>query len=385
MSNVATTDFRSGQAIPLDAISEGHRQLFDPARPDALRQRVARGLLPASFEDLVPTLAKLTQDSDQTTATAARKTLSEMSDEQLGPVLSGLKDPHLLDTLARVLMGRPNMQRLIVVSRHTDDQTIAKLAATANRDVANAIAAAQVRALRTPAIIEALFFNPKAPHGAVNSLMELAIREGLELDHMPGYRELRLSILGENRLKELTGATAVDEDAGLAELDFMSAVDLALEDPSPAEGEEEEDEGRKTLHAMVREMNVAQKIRLALIGDANARKLLIRDPKKMVALAVLKSPRLSDKEIAGFATNRALNEDVVSTIARNRQWTKEYAVRKALILNPKTKMTIAMGFLRTMSKKDLKAISKDRNCSGAVARAAKRMLVKLEQGNRKKK
>jgi hypothetical protein len=44
-------------------------------------------------------------------------------------------------------------------------------------------------------------------------------------------------------------------------------------------------------------MNIPQKIRLALVGNQEARNLLIHDPNKVIALAVMRNPRLSEDEV----------------------------------------------------------------------------------------
>ena len=121
-------------------------------------------------------------------------------------------------------------------------------------------------------------------------------------------------------------------------------------------------------------MSVSQKVRLAMVGDANVRKVLIRDPKKLVALAVLRSPRITEGEVTTFASNKTLSDELLTTICRNRNWVKDYATRKALVFNPKTPISFSMTFLRQLSPKDLKDASSSRDVSQTVARTAKRML-----------
>ena len=60
---------------------------------------------------------------------------------------------------------------------------------------------------------------------------------------------------------------------------------------------QEEEEGSTALWKLISKMNMAQKVRLAMVGDINARKLLIRDVKRSVYMTVLRSPRLTVKEI----------------------------------------------------------------------------------------
>ena len=48
-------------------------------------------------------------------------------------------------------------------------------------------------------------------------------------------------------------------------------------------------------------MSMGQKIKAAMMGNLEVRKILIKDPKKQVALAVLANQRITEKEVAGIA------------------------------------------------------------------------------------
>ncbi len=377
MTTENTPVFEAGTPVPLDVVVSQHRQLVSPDRPTDVRMRVARGLLPSTPEDLIPTLVYLAGDAVPEIAAAARQTLLQMPNATLIGVASAHPSPWAMDGFARIARADEELLRAVALNRHTDDATIAWLAGIGAPALCDVIGRNQVRSLRYPAIIESLYFNPRAPQGIVQGLLELAVREELPLDHMPGYKETRAALLGE-------GLEAHERDApGLSEIEFMSVLAYDFGDIGEADDAEEKPRGTG-LQALLLKMSVAQKVRLALVGDANARKLLIRDPKKLVSFAVLKSPRVTEAEIALFAGNKNLAEDIIAVICRRRTWTKDYTTRKALILNPKTPASFALGFLRTMNQRDLKLVSQSREISATVARQAKRILEQLTQSSRKK-
>ncbi len=370
---------KGGEAIPLELLVEAHRNLVQPDRPVALRMRIAKGLLPSTMEDLVPTLAYLRHDSDRNVRSAAGETLSTMPGDELAAVIDELPSPYILDTLARTLPHDIEPTMRVATNRATAEPTLLYLSGVGSVRLCDTIGRNAVRCLAHPPSIEALFFNPRAPQGVVQNLMELAVREDLPLDHMPGYAETRAALLGERGAEQ-------DDGLELGEIDFLTAMEFAFDDGTSKE-EEEEEEGyqSRNLATLIGKMSVAQKIRLALVGDAGSRKLLIRDPKKMIALAVLKSPRLTDGEVKAFCINKSLADEVISTIARRRAWTRDYSIRKALLKNPKTPVGFAMSFLRTMSKADIRMISKSRDVPPVVARQAQRILSTEEQARRRKK
>jgi hypothetical protein len=123
-------------------------------------------------------------------------------------------------------------------------------------------------------------------------------------------------------------------------------------------------------------MSIAQKIKLATLGNKEARSLLIRDSNKLVCTAVIRSPRITDGEVLLSAANKAANDDVLRIIYNNREWTKNQKIKLALVKNPKVPLTVVMKFLGTLRDTELKDLSKDRNVPSGVQTFAKKMLEK---------
>jgi hypothetical protein len=121
-------------------------------------------------------------------------------------------------------------------------------------------------------------------------------------------------------------------------------------------------------------MSVPAKIRLATLGNAFARALLIRDPMKMVAVAAIKSPGVTDLEAAKYAGNQALAADVIAYIAARRDWTRLYGTKKALILNPKTPLTESTKLLLHLRERDLRLIASSKGIPSAVVAQARKLL-----------
>jgi len=362
-----STAYVSGTPIESAVIHPSLQPLVARAGAVPTRLRVAKALLPAPPDALIPALLFLTQDPEAQVKAAARDSLTTMPADVLVPVLIELADPSLLDAAARVLHKVDEAGRRVALNPNTSDDTMRWLAGVANGSVCDAIGQNQVRALRYPAIIEAIYLNPRASQGVTQGLLELAVRSQLALDHMPGFKETKALLLGEE---------VDDGGTGLSDMEFASALLMASGQGEEQAADAPPDEKKTaSLQALILKMSVAQKVRLAMVGDAGVRKLLIRDPKKMVAFAVLKSPRVTEGEVTAFAANKALADDLIAMICRNRSWTKDYATRKNLVFNPKTPITFSMSFLRTLTQKDVKDCAMSRDVNQNIARAAKRMLA----------
>jgi hypothetical protein len=377
MSDDAKT-YISGTAMAITEMPERLQPFLQPTSPVATRLRAAGGTLPLSPDQLVPMLLFLTQDADEMVRKRAVTSLVEMPGDLVHPVLRQLKSQAALDAAVRTFRKNDEIAQELAINPMTADDTVRWLAGAGSAHICEVIGRNHVRALRTPAIVEALWLNPRAAQGVVQALLELAVRADLPLEHIAGFREMKAILSGEE--------PEAEHEKGLSDSEFALAMAWATQSyerehgstvAAVAEGKTEDDK-TSTLQTLIMKMSVSQKVRLAMVGDANVRKLLIRDPKKLVALAVLRSPRITEGEVTTFAGNKTLSEELLTTICRNRNWVKDYATRKALVFNPKTPLTFSMTFLRQLSPKDLKDASGSRDVNQTVARTAKRMIAEKQ-------
>jgi hypothetical protein len=119
-------------------------------------------------------------------------------------------------------------------------------------------------------------------------------------------------------------------------------------------------------------LTVLEKMKLATKGTREQRAVLVRDPNRLVAAAVLSSPKLSESEIEQFAKMANVAEDVLRVIGTNRGWTKNYGVVAGLVRNPKTPLAISMNLLQRINDKDVKLLALDRNVPEPLRIAARK-------------
>lgn len=366
----------SGTPMLITELPQRIQGYLTPESPVATRLRAAAGTLPLPPDQLVAVLLFLSHDGDEMVRKKAGGALLEMPIELMQSSLAHLNSSAALDAAVRVFRKHDGLAGELAGNPKTSDDTIRWLAGTASASVCEAIGRNHVRALRSPAIVEALWLNPRASQGLVQGLLELAVRQNLPLEHIAGFREIKAILSGEEK--------DTDSEKGLSDTEFALAMAWATQSyerehgsTSQANGDQgkTEDDKASTLQTLISKMSVSQKVRLAMVGDANVRKLLIRDPKKLVAIAVLRSPRISEGEVTNFAANKSLSEELLTIICRNRNWVKDYATRKALVFNPKTPLNFSMTFLRQLHPKDLKDASGSRDVNQTIARTAKRMIA----------
>ena len=173
------------------------------------------------------------------------------------------------------------------------------------------------------------------------------------------------------QMRDFFAARGVHPEGGAAAGDQP----LVETNEEPADEEKSGESDPKILSTLA----VIDRMKLAMRGTREQRSQLIRDSNKLVAAAVLSSPKLTESEVEAFARMANLAEDVLRIIAMNRAWVKNYNVVAALTRNPKTPVPLAMGFLQRLNERDLKMLSIDRNVSEPVRLAARKFVVKNQR------
>ncbi|HYH84513.1 MAG TPA: hypothetical protein VEX60_03465 [Pyrinomonadaceae bacterium] len=376
--------------------------------PPAARMAAARGLLPLAQDELLELLVVLRGDADEDIARSANETLTEQEPDALVAAASSVETaPHVLAYLASRADAAREVQEALALNTQTPDEAVAVLARTTPQGaVLEVISINQQRLIRAPAIIDAVLANPARTPDAERRVRETR-REFFEKER--GARQVaeEMRARGMNAAAEFfESSESVGVEDGLSAEDawliaqHIEVSDVDLDDSwLPAERLEELIEEtfeqrsaaaerlvaeasaeaggdaaeRVALIRRIMLMKVKDRIKLAMKGDREARSILIRDSNKVVAIAVIHNPRITDKEVEGIASMRTVNDEVLRIIAINRGWARQYPVILNLARNPRTPLPTAISILPRLYTRDLKALGQNRNVSDAVRRQALRL------------
>lgn len=251
----------------------------------------------------------------------------------------------------------------------TSDAAVADWAGAADAAAAALIAAAHDRILRAPAIVARLYANPRAPMAAVNQAVAACARAGVKVDGIPAFDDIAQAV----------AADPEAVDAAHADAPFGAALGHAADEEAvaklpPAEAEKK----RKSPIIDFTKLKLYEKIRLATLGNAYCRQTLLRDSNKLVAMAAIRSPGITDAEVVRASANRAVSEEVIRYIAGSRDYVKLYQVKVNLVGNPKCPLALSMKLLPHLHAEDLKAMGKSRNIPSALSTAARKLAAARE-------
>jgi hypothetical protein len=158
-------------------------------------------------------------------------------------------------------------------------------------------------------------------------------------------------------------------------------VDEPLVDaPQSAPEDIDESEDRETVAHRISKMGFTERLKAAIKGTREVRSILIRDPNKMIAAAVLSSPKLSESEVESIARMTSVSDEVLRIIGNNRAWTKSYQVLLGLVKNPKTPLTMSMNMMARLNDRDMSQLSVDRNVPEPLRIAARKRVVSSTSG-----
>jgi len=147
-----------------------------------------------------------------------------------------------------------------------------------------------------------------------------------------------------------------------------AAAALKAKKAAPSHGERRDSTLQK-----IAKLDVKGRINLAVRGNKEERSILIRDATKLVALAVLESPKVSDGEVENFALQKNVLQAVLRQIPMNRRFAKNYAITRNLVYNPRTPLDISLGLMKNLLIHDLKNLSGNKEVSDTIRKLALRM------------
>jgi hypothetical protein len=144
-----------------------------------------------------------------------------------------------------------------------------------------------------------------------------------------------------------------------------------------------EDNERGSALQKIARLDIKGRIQLAMKGDKEMRSILIRDGTKLVALAVLESPKITDGEVEKFASQKNVLEAVLRQITMKRRFMKNYIVIRNLVANPRTPLDISLGLMKNILVNDLRNLASNKDVPETVRKLALKMFKQKNDPQKK--
>lgn len=377
------------------------KQIVEGAVPRPAQLAAARGILPLPHQDLLEVLVIFANSNDAELAAGAIETLASQDPHLLvGSIKADSIPASVLAYYATRKNTAKEVSEAIVAHPKTPAESIARFASeTTDGELLELVSLNQQLLIKAPAIIDAIIANPHRTSEAERRAAETR-REFFEKERGQQQIAAELRAQGKVAAAEFIEQTELSDDDAAFLAQFIEVADSDVNDSWLGleyieELYEETDEQRQAiankilsemtadnadmsservamLNAIMR-MGMKDRVKLAMKGDREARNILIRDPNRIVAQAVVNNPRITEQEIEKIAAMRTIPEEILRQIANSRQWSRSYSVVHNIARNPRAPIANVLTILSRLHLKDLGALSGNKNVSDAVRRQALRL------------
>ncbi|MBK7581821.1 MAG: hypothetical protein IPI67_16635 [Myxococcales bacterium] len=369
--------------LDLTALPGPAQKILGGTAPAAAQMMAARGIIPGLKPgDVVTVLAALTTSADAKVAETAHETLRKLPDAMLQGALGADLQPPVLEHLADAYASNAEVVERLLRMPQLGGAALEILADRADERIGELIATNEEKLLAFPNVIERLYMNKRVRMSTADRLLELAVRNGLELN-LAAFKEAAAAIANE-LIAEPSGEASPD-DLLFADTDNLAkAHDIESDDDDTHsvddEGEEQLKDKFLPLYAQIAMMTASQKIRRAQVGTAAERLLLVRDTNRLVSVAAVKSPAMRESEAVLISASRNVGEEVLREIAKNREFTRNYQVKLNLTRNPRCPFSFSARIIPLLRDNDLRDLAKSKNIPGAVQQAARQQIERKKGG-----
>ena len=345
----------------------------ESAVPANIMRSAARGALALPTSEMVEILVHLTHHP--MFAEQARLTLASWDETVARQIAADPQTPpEVLEYMLAPANRRPALVAALLQNAAIAEDKLVKLAITASNELARLMLESE-RVRHTPDVLAALKDNPNLDEDNERKLRAIISPAPANVAWAEEDDVLALEALAKFEVEhreEIAAESSKPFKLFVPEGDKPDELAEAVghaPTPNAAHPKHAEQERVSTVQKIAR-MSVGERVQLAMKGSKDERFVLVRDGSKVVCLAVLESPKLSDSEVEGFAAMKNVQEIVLRTIATKRRFIKHYTVIKNLINNPRTPIEVSLGLLPHLLVNDLKFLSMNKNVSDTVRKIA---------------
>jgi hypothetical protein len=375
-------------------------------------------MIPLANDDMLEVLVALASDADEEIRNTAALSIDNLDAQSFAPMATNAEAP--AEVLGFLCLWSNTPQEIlesVIFNRSTPDAALARLAhQSRDPQILEAISLKQQSLIHAPDIIDAILSNPARTPEAERRATEVRQeffekRFGARMiaDEQRARAEAEATEQAEkdfaknaivvDSLEDLVRLGLIDELASSIDDELISEYEAEvgpLDTASPSADRLEienllgdilsSDEVFSTAERMPSDriamfqqialMSIKDRVLLGIKGTREARMILVRDPNRIVAGAVLRNPRITDNEIEYISSLKTAPEDVLRQIGAKRAWSRSYAVIHNLVRNPRTPIAISLGFLNRIQTRDLRNLGTNKNIPDVIRTTSSRMYLK---------
>jgi hypothetical protein len=389
--------------------------------PATLMQAAARGALSVPPEEMMEIMVHLA-NHNKVFGQQARMTLAGWDEKSSLAAAANPNTPlEVLDYLTALENLRPRLLSALIENPTVSDSTLTVMATTGSREVVEAMRRSP-RVQNSPAILHAITSNANATSIESAQLHEQLVASGFEesapeseptgegsassTTHAAGDSDAEIDEGVTTYIAEHAKEIAAEADkpfqplGGIHEFETSfthvaatpevttpvpeplvaatpvapgTAAAAATAKPVPKKPQPGQEQERGSALQKISRLDIKGRIHMAMKGTKEERSILIRDSTKLIALAVLESPKITDGEVEKFASQKNVLEAVLRQIPMKRRFVKNYGVVRNLVANPRTPLDVSLGLMKNLLVADLRNLSSNKEVPDTIRKLALKM------------
>jgi hypothetical protein len=379
--------------------------------PSNLMQSAARGSLSVSPAEMIEILVYLALHN-KVFNEQARLTLAGWDQKAS---LAAAADPQTSAEVLGYFVSQENLRTALLPALaenpSVEEETLARLAVSGSRWVVETLLKSQ-RVVSSATILQALRSNAclrpaeideiarklaalGASSGDESPLPEADIQDEVLEGTLIKYLEVNAAELEAEKDKPFQAIGLAHEPSGGAEGDGVEPIAVAEAGSATAGATQHagarsvaavapaaharkhsppvHEERRDSALQRISKLDIKSRIALAMRGNKEDRSILIRDSTKLVALAVLDSPKVSESEVENFAQQKNVLDSVLRTIPMKRKFAKNYIILRNVVYNPRTPLDASLPLVKGLLIHDLKNLGDNKEVSDTIRKMAMRL------------
>jgi hypothetical protein len=398
--------------------------------PATLMQAAARGALSVPPEEMIEIMVHLA-NHNKVFGQQARMTLAGWEEKSSLAAAANPNTPQeVLEYLTALENLRPRLLPALIENPSVSDSTLTVMATTGSREVVEAMRRSP-RVQNSPAILHAITSNANATSIESAQLHEQLVASGFEESapeseptgegsasptHATGDSDAELDEGVTTYIAEHAKEIAAEADkpfqplGGIHEFEISSthaaatpevttlvpeplvtattaatgtAAAAAPAKPVPKKPQPGQEQERGSALQKISRLDIKGRIHMAMKGTKEERSILIRDSTKLIALAVLESPKITDGEVEKFASQKNVLEAVLRQIPMKRRFMKNYAVVRNLVANPRTPLDVSLGLMKNLLAADLRNLASNKEVPDTIRKLALKMFKQKSDTTKK--
>ncbi|MBN2695308.1 hypothetical protein JXR93_11660 [bacterium] len=383
---------------------------------DHPKRLIMAKIKPMKPEEKVTLLYYLTFDPDLDISTDAKKTLFELPENILdASLLASNLLPHVLKEIISIffqknIFSKSRFEKVVFHKMFQFDLLQGKIELLSSEQIE--LISNNIQGLiQFPSVISEIYLAHNTPSSIAQRLLEFCFRHNIILTEIDNFDELKSEFQNEGK-KERSKTTEKEIDDVMSKFidpKFKESKQSSQKEESEDEDSEDDDfkvdlseideaenieeensntnvvEERKSLIRLISEMNIAEKIKLAMKGNMEARGILIKQSSRLVLEAVIRNPMVTDQEALRWSSDKNTAQEVIRFIANNKKWMRKSAIKMSILKHPKTPLGKAANLLEGLPLPELKSLSRVSGLSGNLKRLILDAISKKEKKAAKKK